>query len=266
MRVRLDQLLVMSSLAESREKAKAAIMAGIVYVNGQKATKAGMQVDQDAEIEVRGKALPYVSRGGLKLEKALEVFGVDPSGWVAVDVGASTGGFTDCLLQNGARRVYAVDVGYGQLDWKLRGDPRVVVMERTNIRHVDPASFPEKADLAVIDVSFISLVKIFGVVLSLLKDDGQVIALIKPQFEAGKEHVGKRGVVRDPAVHRQVLLNLSAELQECGAGLIALDFSPVTGPEGNIEYLAHFRKGYPAQSLAEECTGVVERAWQELTP
>ena len=266
MRVRLDQLLVMSSLAESREKAKAAIMAGIVYVNGQKATKAGMQVDQDAEIEVRGKALPYVSQVGLKLEKALEVFGVDPSGWVAVDVGASTGGFTDCLLQNGARRAYAVDVGYGQLDWKLRGDPRVVVMERTNIRHVDPASFPEKADLAVIDVSFISLVKIFGVVLSLLKDDGQVIALIKPSVRSREGTCGKKRCRARPCRAPPG----PAEPQ-CGAAGVwrrsnRVGLSPVTGPGGQHRIPGSFPKGYPAQSLAEECTGVVERAWQELTP
>lgn len=266
MRVRLDQFLVMNNLAESREKAKAAIMAGLVYVDGQKATKAGMQVDLDADVEVRGPALPYVSRGGLKLEKGLRVFAIDPTDWVVVDVGASTGGFTDCLLQNGAKRVYAVDVGYGQLDWKLREDPRVVVMERTNIRHVDPDSFPEKADLAVIDVSFISLTKIFGVVLGLLKEQGQVVALIKPQFEAGREHVGKKGVVRDPAVHREVLKRLSEELQAMGAALVGLDYSPITGPEGNIEYLAHFLKGRPAEDVTVKCDAVVAQAWQALTP
>lgn len=266
MRVRLDQLLVMNNLAESREKAKAAIMAGLVYVDGQKVTKSGTQVPEGATVEVKGRALPYVSRGGLKLEKALDVFGIDPAGLVAVDVGASTGGFTDCLLQRGAKRVYAVDVGYGQLDWKLREDPRVVVMERTNIRHVDPASFPEKVDLAVVDVSFISLAKVFGVVLGLVKEQGSVVALIKPQFEAGREHVGKKGVVRDSAVHREVLVRLSEELQACGAALVGLDFSPITGPEGNIEYLAYMVKGGSPQDWTEKCGEVVDEAWQALTP
>ncbi len=260
--MRLDQLLAKRNLAESREKAKAAIMAGLVYVDGQKVTKPGTSVSEDAQIEVKGPAIPYVSRGGLKLEKALEVFEIDPTGLTAVDVGASTGGFTDCLLQRGAVRVYAIDVGYGQLDWKLRQDPRVVVMERTNIRHVDPNSFPEKVDLAVIDVSFISLTKIFHVVLSLLKDTGQVVALIKPQFEAGREHVGKKGVVRDPAVHVEVLERLSQDLQSEGAGLVKLDFSPITGPEGNIEYLAYFKKACPAQSWEGRCLDIVEQAWQ----
>lgn len=262
-RIRLDQLLTVRNLAESREKAKAAIMAGIVYVDGQQITKPGTSVDEEAEIEVRGRSIPYVSRGGLKLEKALEVFEIDPTGLVALDIGASTGGFTDCLLQNGAHRVYAIDVGYGQLDWKLRQDPRVVVMERTNIRHVVPEEFPEKADLAVIDVSFISLRKIFGVVLALLGETGQVMSLIKPQFEAGREHIGKRGVVRDPAVHLEVLKNLGNELQSFGAGMVGLDFSPITGPEGNIEYLAHFIKGHPARACDAQCQAVVERAWHE---
>jgi 23S rRNA (cytidine1920-2'-O)/16S rRNA (cytidine1409-2'-O)-methyltransferase len=260
--MRLDQLLTQKNLVESREKAKAAIMAGLVYVDGQKVTKPGTNVSEDAQVEVKGPAVPYVSRGGLKLEKALEVFNIDPTGLVAVDVGASTGGFTDCLLQRGAVRVYAIDVGYGQLDWKLRQDPRVIVMERTNIRYVDPDRFPEKADLAVIDVSFISLTKIFGVVLSLLKDTGEVVALIKPQFEAGREHVGKKGVVRDSAVHVEVLGRLSRELQAEGAGLVGLSFSPITGPEGNIEYLSHFKKACPPQGWEKQCLDVVEQAWQ----
>jgi len=265
-RVRLDQLLVMNNLVDSREKAKAAIMAGLVYVDGRPVTKAGAQVSPDAAVEVKGKPLPYVSRGGLKLEKALQVFGINPEGRAAVDVGASTGGFTDCLLQRGARRVYAIDVGYGQLDWRLREDPRVIVMERTNIRHVDSGAFPEKVDLAVIDVSFISLAKIFGVVTGLLKEGGEIVALIKPQFEAGREHVGKKGVVRDPAVHREVLSRLSRELQSFGVGLAGLDFSPITGPEGNIEYLAHFIKGRPPADWSERCGAVVDAAWQVLTP
>ena len=248
---RLDVLLVSLALAESRAKAQATIMAGEVYVNGQKADKAGMEVDIMSNIEVRGAACPYVSRGGLKLEKALRNFGVDPTGYVCSDSGASTGGFTDCLLQQGAKKVFAIDVGYGQLAWKIRNDPRVVVMERTNIRYVTPEDLREPLDLSVIDVSFISLGLVLPVVKTLLKPTGQVLCLIKPQFEAGKEKVGKKGVVRDPAVHEEVLRNFIALAKSLDFTIRDLTFSPVKGPEGNIEFLAHLslqpgEDSYPA--------------------
>ena len=236
---RLDVLLVSLGLAESRAKAQATIMAGEVYVNGQKADKSGMEVDITSNIEVRGSACPYVSRGGLKLEKALKNFGVDPTGYVCSDSGASTGGFTDCLLQQGASKVFAIDVGYGQLAWKIRNDPRVVVMERTNIRYVTPEDLGEMLDLSVIDVSFISLGLVLPVVKTLLKPTGQVLCLIKPQFEAGKEKDGKKGVVRDPAVHEEVLQNFISLAKSLDFTIRNLTFSPVKGPEGNIEFLAH---------------------------
>ena len=236
---RLDVLLVSLGLAESRAKAQATIMAGEVYVNGQKADKSGMEVDITANIEVRGSACPYVSRGGLKLEKALKNFGVDPTGYVCSDSGASTGGFTDCLLQQGASKVFAIDVGYGQLAWKIRNDPRVVVMERTNIRYVTLEDLGEPLDLSVIDVSFISLALVLPVVKTLLKPTGQVLCLIKPQFEAGKDKVGKKGVVRDPAVHEEVLQNFISLAKSLDFTIRNLTFSPVKGPEGNIEFLAH---------------------------
>ncbi len=236
---RLDVLLVSLGLAESRAKAQATIMAGEVYVNGQKADKSGMEVDITSNIEVRGSACPYVSRGGLKLEKALKNFGVDPTGYVCSDSGASTGGFTDCLLQQGASKVFAIDVGYGQLAWKIRNDPRVVVMERTNIRYVTPEDLGEPLDLSVIDVSFISLGLVLPVVKTLLKTTGQVLCLIKPQFEAGKDKVGKKGVVRDPAVHEEVLQNFISLAKSLDFTIRNLTFSPVKGPEGNIEFLAH---------------------------
>ena len=236
---RLDVLLVSLGLAESRAKAQATIMAGEVYVNGQKADKSGMEVDITSNIEVRGSACPYVSRGGLKLEKALRNFGVDPTGYVCSDSGASTGGFTDCLLQQGASKVFAIDVGYGQLAWKIRNDPRVVVMERTNIRYVTPEDLGEMLDLSVIDVSFISLGLVLPVVKTLLKTTGQVLCLIKPQFEAGKDKVGKKGVVRDPAVHEEVLQNFISLAKSLDFTIRNLTFSPVKGPEGNIEFLAH---------------------------
>lgn len=236
---RLDVLLVSLGLAESRAKAQATIMAGEVYVNGQKADKSGTEVDITANVEVRGSACPYVSRGGLKLEKALKNFGVDPTGFVCSDSGASTGGFTDCLLQQGASKVFAIDVGYGQLAWKIRNDPRVVVMERTNIRYVTPEDLGEKLDLSVVDVSFISLSLVLPVIRSLLKETGQVLCLIKPQFEAGKEKVGKKGVVRDPAVHEEVLQNFISLAKSLDFAIRDLTFSPVKGPEGNIEFLAH---------------------------
>ena len=236
---RLDVLLVSLGLAESRAKAQATIMAGEVYVNGQKADKSGMEVDITANIEVRGSACPYVSRGGLKLEKALRNFGVDPTGYVCSDSGASTGGFTDCLLQQGASKVFAIDVGYGQLAWKIRNDPHVVVMERTNIRYVTLEDLGEPLDLSVIDVSFISLGLVLPVVKTLLKPTGQVLCLIKPQFEAGKDKVGKKGVVRDPAVHEEVLQNFISLAKSLDFTIRNLTFSPVKGPEGNIEFLAH---------------------------
>ena len=236
---RLDVLLVSLGLAESRAKAQATIMAGEVYVNGQKADKSGMEVDITSNIEVRGSACPYVSRGGLKLEKALKNFGVDPTGYVCSDSGASTGGFTDCLLQQGASKVFAIDVGYGQLAWKIRNDPHVVVMERTNIRYVTLEDLGEPLDLSVIDVSFISLGLVLAVVKTLLKPTGQVLCLIKPQFEAGKDKVGKKGVVRDPAVHEEVLQNFISLAKSLDFTIRNLTFSPVKGPEGNIEFLAH---------------------------
>ena len=236
---RLDVLLVARNLAESRSKAQATIMAGEVYVNGQKADKSGMEVDITSNVEVRGSACPYVSRGGLKLEKALRNFGVDPTGYVCSDSGASTGGFTDCLLQQGASKVFAIDVGYGQLAWKIRNDPRVVVMERTNIRYVTPEDLGQPLDLSVIDVSFISLSLVLPVVKTLLKPTGQVLCLIKPQFEAGKDKVGKKGVVRDAAAHEEVLQNFITLAKSLGFTIRNLTFSPVKGPEGNIEFLAH---------------------------
>ncbi len=237
---RLDVLLVDKGFFDSRAKAQAVIMSGDVYVDGQKADKAGASYDVDADIEVRGSVCPYVSRGGLKLEKALRNFGVDPTGYVCSDSGASTGGFTDCLLQQGAKKVFAIDVGYGQLAWKIRSDPRVVVMERTNIRHVTPEQLGEPLDLSVIDVSFISLKLVLPVIKTLLRaDQGQVLCLIKPQFEAGKEKVGKKGVVRDPEVHQEVLEGFVSLANSLQFTILDLTFSPVKGPEGNIEFLAH---------------------------
>ena len=239
-KMRLDVLLVERGLAETRTKAQAVIMSGLVYVAGQKADKPGMSFEENVEIEVRGATCPYVSRGGLKLEKALRDFGVDPTGFVCSDSGASTGGFTDCLLQQGAKKVFAIDVGYGQLDWKIRSDPRVVVMERTNVRYVTPEQLGEPLDLSVVDVSFISLRIVLPVIKTFLKENaGQVLCLIKPQFEAGKDKVGKKGVVRDPAVHKEVLDDFVALTKEIGFKILGLTFSPVKGPEGNIEFLAH---------------------------
>jgi 23S rRNA (cytidine1920-2'-O)/16S rRNA (cytidine1409-2'-O)-methyltransferase len=237
---RLDVLLVEKGYFDSRAKAQAVIMAGDVYVDGQKVDKSGISVDRTASIEVRGSVCPYVSRGGLKLEKALRDFGVDPTGYVCSDSGASTGGFTDCLLQQGARKVFAIDVGYGQLAWKIRSDPRVVTMERTNIRYVTPEQLGEPLDLSVVDVSFISLKIVLPVIKTLLKpQSGQVLCLIKPQFEAGKEKVGKKGVVRDPAVHQEVLEAFIELAKSEGFCIRNLTFSPVKGPEGNIEFLGH---------------------------
>ena len=236
---RLDVLLVEQGYADSRTKAQAIIMSGQVYVDGQKADKPGTSYEESVSVEVRGAACPYVSRGGLKLEKALRDFGIKPVGYVCSDSGASTGGFTDCLLQQGAQKVFAIDVGYGQLDWKIRSDPRVVVMERTNVRYVTPEQLGEPLDLSVIDVSFISLKIVLPVIKTFLKSEGQVVCLIKPQFEAGKDKVGKKGVVREPETHKEVLDNFVGLTKEQDFHILGLTFSPVKGPEGNIEFLAH---------------------------
>lgn len=243
MKQRLDILLVDRGLAASREKAKAIIMSGIVYVDGQKEDKAGSTFEDTVEIEVRGNTLKYVSRGGLKLEKAMEEFGLTLNEKICMDVGASTGGFTDCMLQNGAVKVYSIDVGHGQLAWKLRNDERVVCMERTNMRYVTPEDIPDQIDFSSIDVSFISLTKILLPVKNLLVPEGEVVCLIKPQFEAGRDKVGKKGVVRDRKVHKEVIELVLDYAQSIGFVPLNLDFSPVKGPEGNIEYLLHIRNG-----------------------
>ena len=247
---RLDIILTEQGLAPSREKAKALIMSGIVYVNDQKEDKAGSTFDDETDrIEVRGSTLRYVSRGGLKLEKALEVFPIDLKGKVAIDIGASTGGFTDCMLQNGASKVYSIDVGHGQLEWKLRNDERVICMEKTNFRYVTPDDIGEEVDFASCDVSFISLSKILPPAYAILKNKGEMVALIKPQFEAGREKVGKKGVVRDPAVHTEVIESVIGFAVEAGFEICGLDHSPIKGPEGNIEYLLYIRK--PADADAD---------------
>jgi 23S rRNA (cytidine1920-2'-O)/16S rRNA (cytidine1409-2'-O)-methyltransferase len=248
---RLDVLLVEKGLAPSREKAKAIIMAGIVYVDGNKEDKAGTTFPENAVIEVKGKTLPYVSRGGLKLEKAMQKFPITLSGKVCMDVGSSTGGFTDCMLQNGATKVYAIDVGHGQLAWKLRNDERVVCMEKTNIRYVVPEDIDELAAFSSIDVSFISLTKVLLPVKNLLTEDGQVVCLIKPQFEAGREKVGKKGVVRDRAVHEEVIRMVIDYASSIDFYPLALDFSPVKGPEGNIEYLLFLSKNKQDQEIVD---------------
>lgn len=242
MKERLDVLLVQQGFAASREKAKAIIMSGNVFVKGQREDKAGTFFQDTVEIEVRGNTLKYVSRGGLKLEKAMEHFGVELESRVCMDIGSSTGGFTDCMLQNGAIRVYAVDVGHGQLDWKLRQDERVVCMEKTNIRYVTTADIAEPVDFASIDVSFISLTKVLLPVRELLTPEGQIVCLIKPQFEAGREKVGKKGVVRDSAVHEEVIEKVAAYAASISFELLHLEYSPIKGPEGNIEYLLHLQK------------------------
>ena len=242
MKKRLDMLMMERALAPSREKAKAYIMAGDVYVDGQKEDKAGTMFPETVKIEVRGNTLPYVSRGGLKLVKAMKNFDVTLKDKVCMDVGASTGGFTDCMLQNGAVKVYSIDVGYGQLDWKLRNDPRVVCMEKTNIRYVVPEDLEGPADFSSIDVSFISLTKVLLPVRNLLTEEGEIVCLIKPQFEAGREKVGKKGVVRDPAVHQEVIEKVRDYAMSISMEPCHLSFSPIKGPEGNIEYLLHLKK------------------------
>ncbi len=267
MKERLDVLLVKNGLAPSREKAKAVIMSGIVYVNGQKEDKAGSLFEDTADIEVRGQTLRYVSRGGLKLEKALDVFGTDVEGLVCMDVGASTGGFTDCMLQAGAAKVYAVDVGYGQLDWKLRNDDRVICMEKTNIRYVTPDDIPEKVSFVSVDVSFISLTKVLGPIKALMEPGASAVCLIKPQFEAGREKVGKKGVVRDPKVHEEVIENVASFAGSIGFDAAGLDFSPIRGPEGNIEYLIWLKNRPDGTVYANDgldIKGTVERAHDAL--
>ena len=267
MKERLDVLLVKRNLAESREKAKAVIMSGIVYVDGQKEDKAGSMFDETANVEVRGTTLKYVSRGGLKLEKAMTHFGVTLEGKICMDVGASTGGFTDCMLQNGAVKVYSVDVGHGQLAWKLRNDERVVCMEKTNIRYVTPEQIGEPVEFASIDVAFISLTKVLEPVRELLCPGGEVVALIKPQFEAGREQVGKKGVVRDKSVHLEVIKKVLEYALSIGFSVLNLEFSPIKGPEGNIEYLAHLKKqeeGMAPKSCPVDPERIVEQAHQTL--
>lgn len=262
---RLDVLLTERKLAENRTKAQAIIMSGIVYVDGQKADKPGVSYEETVDIEVRGAACPYVSRGGLKLEKALRDFGVKPEGYVCSDSGASTGGFTDCLLQQGAKKVFAIDVGYGQLDWKIRSDPRVVVMEKTNIRYVTPADIDDVLDFASVDVSFISLTKVLIPARELLRDGGEMVCLIKPQFEAGREKVGKKGVVRDKAVHEEVVERIIEFASQNGFFVKNLEYSPIKGPEGNIEYLVYIRKDETGGvDAAVDIEAVVDAAHGEL--
>ena len=263
MKDRLDVLLVKRGLAESREKAKAVIMSGIVYVDGQKEDKVGQTFADTANIEVRGSTLKYVSRGGLKLEKAMGCFDVSVKDKVCMDIGASSGGFTDCMLQNGAKKVYAVDVGHGQLAWKLRNDTRVVVMEKTNIRYVKPEDIGESIDFASIDVSFISLSKVLPAAYNLLSECGEIVALIKPQFEAGREKVGKKGVVREKSTHIEVIKNCFAYAKENGFFVRELEFSPVKGPEGNIEYLYHLVKSGDVDSDID-IEAVVNTAHEKL--
>ena len=263
MKERLDVLLVSRGLAESREKAKTMIMEGIVFVNGQREDKAGASFAADAPIEVRGQTLRYVSRGGLKLEKAMTHFGVTLAGKVCMDVGASTGGFTDCMLQNGAVKVFSVDVGRGQLAWKLRNDERVVCMEKTNIRYVTPEDIGVPVEFSSIDVSFISLTKVLLPVREILTDHGEIVCLIKPQFEAGREKVGKKGVVREPETHLEVIEKVMDYAKELGFGRKHLEFSPIKGPEGNIEYLLHLEKnGTDEEGIAPH--EIVRRAHEEL--
>ena len=264
-KTRLDIALFERGFAESREKAKALIMAGIVFVNNQKSDKAGNTVKPDDIIEVRGETLKYVSRGGLKLEKAVASFNISLEGRVCADIGASTGGFTDCMLQNGAAKVYSIDVGYGQLAWKLRTDERVVNLERTNFRYVTREQVPDELDFASVDVSFISLYHIFPTLRTLLKEGGRAVCLIKPQFEAGRENVGKKGVVRDKSVHIAVIEKIIGLIAENNFSLLGLDFSPIKGPEGNIEYLCFIEKDEKSENRCEvNAAQVVELSYKAL--
>ena len=266
MKTRLDLRLVQLGLVTGRDTAKAVIMAGTVYVNGQKADKAGFEVSEEDKIELRGETLRYVSRGGLKLEKAMESFPITIDGTVCMDIGASTGGFTDCMLQNGAKKVYAIDVGYGQLAWKLRTDDRVINLERTNFRHVTNEQVPDPVDFASVDVSFISLTLILPPALPLLAEGGQMVCLIKPQFEAGKGLVGKKGVVKDPQIHKDVIVKVIDFAHQNGVSVLGLTYSPVKGPEGNIEYLVHLQKsGKPVCNVDREMIdSVVDGSHQQL--
>lgn len=265
MKERLDVLLVNRGLAPSREKAKTMIMEGNVFVNNNREDKAGSTFPDDCNIEIHGKNLQYVSRGGLKLEKAMKHFGIDLQGKICMDIGASTGGFTDCMLQNNASKVYAVDVGYGQFAWKLRQDERVVCMEKTNIRYVTPDDIADKLDFASVDVSFISLTKVLGPARELLNDNGQMVCLIKPQFEAGKEKVGKKGVVRDRKVHLEVCEKIIDFALSNGFSVLNLEYSPIKGPEGNIEYLVYLEKtNNPQKEESVDVDAVVSAAHGEL--
>ena len=263
---RLDILLVEKGICNSRERAKTNIMAGLVFVDGQRVDKAGEKVNRDSEIIFKGEELKYVSRGGLKLEKAMNEFNISLDNKVCMDIGASTGGFTDCMLQNGAAKVFSVDVGYGQFAWKLRVDERVVCMERTNIRYVTPEDIGDKLDFASIDVSFISLRTIMPAVKNLLKDNGEVVALIKPQFEAGREKVGKKGVVRDKEVHKEVVSNIANYLIENDFNIIGMSFSPIKGPEGNREYLVYFSKDKEKESdfSLDKINDIIEESHSQL--
>ena len=262
-KVRLDQLVFDLGLTESRERAKTTVMSGLVFVDGKRIDKPGTQVSPDSKIEVKGSAIPYLSRGGLKLEKALKVFHIDPTGMHCIDCGASTGGFTDVLLKNGAEKVFAVDVGYGQLAWSLRQDERVVNMERTNIRHISPEQIPEALDLAVADLSFISLKLVLPAISSVLKDKAELVCLIKPQFEAGKDEVGKKGVVRDESVHLAVIESILDFVPTIGLTVLGLDYSPIKGPEGNIEYLCYMKKG-GGEAPDINAAGIVEASHELL--
>ncbi len=265
MKKRLDVLVYEKGLAESREKAKAFIMAGEIYVDNKKADKCGQSYDENSDIEFRGKAPKYVSRGGLKLEKAMNSFNIDLNNKTTMDIGASTGGFTDCMLQNGAKKVYSVDVGYGQLAWKLRNDERVVNLERTNMRYVTEEQVPDKIDFFSIDVSFISLKLLLPVARKLLSDNAEAVCLIKPQFEAGREKVGKKGVVRDPAVHAEVVKSIYSFCLDNGYSVLGLDFSPIKGPEGNIEYLIYIKKSdSPVSEVDITPTELVEKSHASL--
>lgn len=267
MKERLDVLLVKRNLAESREKAKAIIMSGNVFVEGQREDKAGSTFSDEVQIEIKGHTLPYVSRGGLKLEKAMKNFDLDLKDKVCTDVGSSTGGFTDCMLQNGARKVFAIDVGRGQLAWKLRQDERVVSMEKTNIRYVTPEDLGEPIDFSSIDVSFISLTKVLLPIRNYLKEDGEIVALIKPQFEAGREKVGKKGVVREKSTHHEVIEQVISYAVSIGFQVLELEYSPIKGPEGNIEYLVHLKKTeYPVSfsDVEVDLKGVVDAAFADL--
>lgn len=267
MKQRIDILLVEKGLVTSRERAQSEIMAGNVLVAGQRVDKAGEKFDTNVEIEVKGQAIPYVSRGGLKLEKAINAFGINLCDKICMDVGASTGGFTDCMLKNGAKKVYAIDVGYGQLAWSLRQDPRVVCMERTNIRYVEASQIEEQLDFCSIDVSFISLTKVLPAVKKLIRDDGKVVCLIKPQFEAGREKVGKKGVVRDKVVHIEVINSIVNWALAEQFVILGLDFSPIKGPEGNIEYLLYITKDSKRVQefdAEKEINNVIERSYSNL--